>query len=124
MVNAADPVEQEQASVQDQPARQLYNYLLVMAHLMHRINPGSSWQMRLRQHIQYPSRPTESDGFSAGLGAGGHLAGEDGYEPRRLRPNLASARAPVAGHLVFGSRITGTAARQRFGLGRVGSGLR
>lgn len=45
-------VEQEQASVQDQPARQLYNYLLVMAHLMHRINPGSSWQMRLRQHIQ------------------------------------------------------------------------
>jgi len=46
------PVEQKQASVQEQPARQIYNYLLVMAHLMLRINPGSSWRMRLKQQVQ------------------------------------------------------------------------
>jgi abortive infection bacteriophage resistance protein len=45
-------IEQEQAIVQKQPSRQLHNYLLVMAHLMKRINPGSSWQMRLRRHIE------------------------------------------------------------------------
>ncbi|MDP1696953.1 MAG: Abi family protein [Xanthomonadaceae bacterium] len=49
------PVEQQQASVQEQPARQIYNYLLVMAHLMQRINPGSSWRMRLKQYIQSAS---------------------------------------------------------------------
>lgn len=48
-------VTQEHTSVQEQPSRQLYNYLLVMAHLMRRINPGSSWQQRLNQHIQSAS---------------------------------------------------------------------
>lgn len=45
----------ERIDDQQQPSRQLYNYLLVMAHLMQRINPGSSWQTRLRQHIQHAS---------------------------------------------------------------------
>jgi abortive infection bacteriophage resistance protein len=45
-------LEQQQATVQEQPARQIYNYLLVMAHLMLRINPRSSWRTRLKQHIQ------------------------------------------------------------------------
>jgi len=34
-------------SGQLQPARHVYNYLLVMAYLMSRINPGSSWKTRL-----------------------------------------------------------------------------
>lgn len=42
----------EQIDGQAQPSRQIYNYLMVMAHLMRRINPGSSWQQRLRQHVQ------------------------------------------------------------------------
>lgn len=45
-------VAQTQASVQEQASRQLYNYLLVMAHLMQRINPGSSWRQRLSLHIE------------------------------------------------------------------------
>ncbi len=52
---------------QEQPSRQLYNYLLVMAYLMQRINPGSSWQMRLRQHIQSTGANQQSAiGFPAG----------------------------------------------------------
>lgn len=61
------PVEQEQATVQEQPSRQLYNYLLVMTHLMQRINPGSSWQARLSQHIQSASADQQQAmGFPAG----------------------------------------------------------
>jgi abortive infection bacteriophage resistance protein len=45
-------INQEQPEVQRQPSRLLFNYLLVMAQLMRRINPNSSWQTRLRLHIQ------------------------------------------------------------------------
>ncbi len=45
-------VAQTKTTVQEQPSRQVYNYLLVMAHLMQRINPSSSWRQRLTQHIQ------------------------------------------------------------------------
>lgn len=45
-------VVRDQPNVQEQPARQIYNYLLVMAHLMQRINPGSTWRARLQQHIR------------------------------------------------------------------------
>lgn len=52
---------------QEQPARQVFNYLLVMAHLMRRINPGSSWQARLRQHVQTATLPQQQAmGFPAG----------------------------------------------------------
>lgn len=61
------PLEQEQAVVQEQPSRQLYNYLLVMAHLMQRINPGSAWRQRLKQHIQSASTDQHNAmGFPAG----------------------------------------------------------
>ena len=61
------PAEQEQTGVQEQPSRQLYNYLLVMAHLMQRINPNSSWQARLRQHVQSASADQQQAmGFPAG----------------------------------------------------------
>lgn len=60
-------VTQDQTSVQEQPSRQLYNYLLVMAHLMRRINPSSSWRQRLSQHIQSASPEQQrSMGFPAG----------------------------------------------------------
>lgn len=36
---------------QQQPARTLYNYLLVMAHMMNHINPGSSWKARLQSLV-------------------------------------------------------------------------
>lgn len=41
-----------QADDPAQPARQLYNYVLLMSQMMLRINPGSSWRQRLKQHIQ------------------------------------------------------------------------
>lgn len=44
-------IEGERFAIQEQPARQLYNYLLIMAHLMRRINPDSGWQARLRMHV-------------------------------------------------------------------------
>lgn len=60
-------IVQEQANVQEQPARQIYNYLLVMAHLMQRINPGSRWKIRLRQHVQTASAPQQQAmGFPTG----------------------------------------------------------
>ena len=45
-----DP-EQRQGS-QQQPSRTLYNYLLVMAHIMNHINPGSSWKQRLQALVR------------------------------------------------------------------------
>ena len=44
-------VHRERTTTQQQPSRQLYNYLVVMAHLMAHINPGSSWRDRVRQLI-------------------------------------------------------------------------
>lgn len=41
-----------QADDPAQPARHLYNYVLLMSQMMLRINPGSSWRQRLKQHIQ------------------------------------------------------------------------
>ncbi len=42
-----------QSGVQtQQPSRQLYNYVLVMAQMMLRINPRSTWRERLMAHIQ------------------------------------------------------------------------
>ena len=61
------PIEKNQASAQEQPSRQLYNYLLVMAHLMLHINPGSTWRQRLKQHIQSASTDQHNAmGFPAG----------------------------------------------------------
>lgn len=42
---------QAQQSVQQQPSRQLFNYLVVMAQLMGHINPRSSWLQRIAEHI-------------------------------------------------------------------------
>lgn len=36
---------------QEHPTKNIYNYLVVMLHLMHAINPGTSWRVRLCQHI-------------------------------------------------------------------------
>ncbi len=44
--------EQGSPREQQQPARQIYNYLLVMAYLMRRISPSSTWPIRLKRHIQ------------------------------------------------------------------------
>lgn len=49
-----DP-EQRQGS-QQQPARTLYNDLLVMAHMMNHINPGSSWKARLQSLVSTLSK--------------------------------------------------------------------
>lgn len=37
---------------QEHPTRKIHNYLVVMLHLMHAINPGSSWRKRLKEHIE------------------------------------------------------------------------
>ncbi|MDO5056249.1 MAG: Abi family protein [Lautropia sp.] len=37
---------------QHQPSRALYNYLLVMAHIMNQISPRSSWKQRLQDLVQ------------------------------------------------------------------------
>ena len=37
--------------IQEHPTRQIYNYLVIMQHLMSAVNPGSRWRERLRQHI-------------------------------------------------------------------------
>ncbi|MDO4904112.1 MAG: Abi family protein [Lautropia sp.] len=57
--NTTDPHSQSDQSVpasgtktQQQPAREIYNYLFVIAHLIRSISPGSSWPRRLSEHIQ------------------------------------------------------------------------
>lgn len=53
--------------IQRQPDRRIFNYLLVMAHLMRRINPGSSWQTRLSGHVQTATLEQQrAMGFPAG----------------------------------------------------------
>lgn len=37
---------------QEHPTREIYNYLVIMLHLMQAINPGSSWRNRLKQHLE------------------------------------------------------------------------
>ncbi len=60
-------IHQEQPEVQRQPSRLLFNYLLVMGHLMRHINPNSSWQSRVRQHIQSVApAQQQAMGFPAG----------------------------------------------------------
>ena len=60
-------VEKSQTNVQQQPSRQVYNYLLVMTHLMNHINPGSSWRKRLGEHIHSASaHQQKAMGFPVG----------------------------------------------------------
>lgn len=51
---------------QQQPARKMFNYLLIMVYLMRCINPGSSWPKRLIDHIQTLTQQQRSMGFPAG----------------------------------------------------------
>ena len=52
---------------QKQAARQVYNYLLVLAHLMKPINPGTSWIRRLASHVQtIPVAQQQAMGFPGG----------------------------------------------------------
>lgn len=37
-------------------SNRIYNYLLIMVHLMRRISPGTSWPIRLKTHIQTRSQ--------------------------------------------------------------------
>ncbi len=60
-----DPHRQSEQSVpasgtttQQQPAREIYNYLFIIAHLIRSISPGSSWPQRLKEHIQQ-ARPAQ-----------------------------------------------------------------
>lgn len=46
-----EDVPQDDGRIQTQPIPLLYNYLVVMAHIMRQINPGSSWRKRLADHI-------------------------------------------------------------------------
>jgi len=49
---------------QEQPSRAVFNYLVMMLHLMRHINPGSSWGGRLRGHIETaPPDQQRSMGF-------------------------------------------------------------
>lgn len=49
-----------------QPSLYLYNYLLIMIHLMGAISPGSSWTCRLKTHIQTRSaQQQKAMGFPA-----------------------------------------------------------
>ncbi|MEW6220934.1 MAG: Abi family protein [Thermodesulfobacteriota bacterium] len=41
----------EKGSEQEQPTREVFNYLVVLLHLMGHINPGSSWRARLMDHV-------------------------------------------------------------------------
>lgn len=41
----------ETVSGQQQPSRHLYNYVIVLVHIMDNINHGSSWKTRIRDHI-------------------------------------------------------------------------
>lgn len=51
---------------QEQPTREIYNFLVVIQHMMLKINPGTSWSMRLIQHIQMLSAEQQlSMGFPA-----------------------------------------------------------
>lgn len=45
-------ITKEDGSQQKQAAKQIYNYLLVMAHMMRHVSPKSSWRHRLKKHIQ------------------------------------------------------------------------
>lgn len=48
-------------SQHEQSANQIYNYLLVMAHMMRHISPNSSWRHRLKEHIQAGPQPYHED---------------------------------------------------------------
>lgn len=48
-------------SQHEQSANQIYNYLLVMAHMMRHISPNSSWRRRLKEHIQAGPQPYHED---------------------------------------------------------------
>ena len=54
-------ITKEDGSQQKQAAKQIYNYLLVMAHMMRHINPKSSWRHRLKEHIQAGPRHYHED---------------------------------------------------------------
>lgn len=41
----------EQGQIQRQPSKRLYNYLVVINHLMCNLQPASSWPVRLAQHL-------------------------------------------------------------------------
>lgn len=45
-------ITKKDGSQQKQAAKQIYNYLLVMAHMMRHISPKSSWRRRLKEHVQ------------------------------------------------------------------------
>ncbi len=47
-----EQITNEAGQIQTQATRQVFNYLVIMALLMQRIEPGSSWAGRLRQQIQ------------------------------------------------------------------------
>ena len=36
----------------NQTSRKLYNYLVIIIHIMHHINNGSSWRDRVKEHIK------------------------------------------------------------------------
>jgi abortive infection bacteriophage resistance protein len=47
-----ESIESANGTRQIQPRREIYNYLVIMLHLMNAINPGSSWRNRLETHLQ------------------------------------------------------------------------
>lgn len=54
----------EQNGDQNQPSRLLYNYIVILTHIMNNINPGSSWKSRLRNHVLTATLPQQlSMGF-------------------------------------------------------------
>jgi abortive infection bacteriophage resistance protein len=59
------------AQNQKQPSGQIYNYLLVLVHLMRSINPGSSWRSRLCGHINDATAEQQASmGFARGWASG------------------------------------------------------
>ena len=46
-----EKIATKSAEIQEQPRRELFNYIIVISHMMLKIQPDSSWTSRLLSHI-------------------------------------------------------------------------
>lgn len=60
---AIEETQDEGGRRQRQPRREIYNHLVVIEHMMRRINPGSGWRARLMGHVE-----TASEGQRGAMG--------------------------------------------------------
>jgi len=49
---AIEEIRDDRGRTQRQPRREIYNHLVVIEHMMRRINPGSGWRARLMGHVE------------------------------------------------------------------------